>query len=87
MNEQITLNDRVRMKLTDTGRRQLTAAADAFNDRMRASHPNVLHRASAPKEDADGCVTGQLWCLIQDMDLSSMLGREMPFSWIEKVKP
>lgn len=73
----VTLNDIVRVKLTDYGRKV-----------MRENHEDLKASAyHAPEEDADGYSKWQLWCLIEEFGAHMRWGGELPFELEIDVKP
>lgn len=69
----LTLNDIVRVRLTDYGRKILREN----HEELKASLPKLAYHP--PKEDADGCSKWQLWCLIKEFGPHMHWGGELPF--------
>jgi hypothetical protein len=74
----VTLNDIVRVKLTDYGRKV-----------MRENHEDLKASAyHAPEEDENGYSKWQLWCLMEEFGAHMRWGGELPFELeIDLPKP
>ena len=72
----VNINDTVKVKLTEGGKRLHRAMFDQFH----AMYPQLKHEYIAPKEDAEGYSEFQLWCLMQDFGPHIRLGGMPPFS-------
>jgi hypothetical protein len=72
----VTLNDIVRVKLTDYGRKV-----------MRENHEDLKASAyHAPEEDENGYSKWQLWCLMEEFGAHMRWGGELPFELEIDVK-
>ena len=77
------VNDTVRVRLTDYGRRCL---AENYH-RLSVSFGAPIH-APNPKPDADGWTEWQLWELMQEFGSHMSMGSPVPFeTTIELVTP
>lgn len=72
---EININESVRVKLTELGRRALERQHAEFLASTRAERPAY----EPPEEDAEGWSEWQLWCLMQDLGHHCGLGRPLPF--------
>lgn len=79
----INPNDTVRIKLTAFGKRLIVQRTDALNDSIRSRGPAVTYRATVPKWDSDGWLSGQFWDLMGNFDGAWSAGQELPFSELE----
>jgi hypothetical protein len=69
------INGKVRVKLTDHGRKLLASNhAEFWAGVGREPYPYT-----PPKEDADGWSEWQLWCLMQELGRHIRMGSEAPF--------
>lgn len=76
---QFNINDEVRVRLTDRGRRLMRETHKIFcGDRVPYTEP----------EEVDGWSTWQLWRLMQEFGAHMIMGQEVPFEpTIEIVEP
>jgi len=87
----VNINDMVKVRLTDEGRRLHRANHDEFVNgiKTRSGKPITLEY-DAPKEDTDGWSRWQLWSLMQEFGHHMSLGRNPPFETeieVEQTRP
>lgn len=83
----ININDRVRLKPTETGWRMILKTIDDFNAGMSRRSPYVRFREQVPAVDDGGRITGQFWCLMRYFEHASWCaGAEPPFNDLEIIK-
>lgn len=83
----VGMNDKVSIKPTDAGWKQIVGNVDRMNDRIR-QNPRCLTRMSIPEADADGYISGPFWYLMQMFDLAECVnGCDVFFSDMRIIVP
>jgi hypothetical protein len=72
-------NDRIKIKPTESGWREIVTYVEAFNEYMQKNRPEASFRMSAPNPDDAGYIEGPFWLLMQFFDWSTGAGAECPF--------
>lgn len=84
MTPSINPNDRVRVKLTETGKTLIVQQIDQLNLSL-SKRPHVKWRAKVPEWDDDGWISGQFHVLMHYFDGCWSLGQELPFTELKKI--
>jgi hypothetical protein len=84
----ISLNDKVRAKITPHGKTLILESVHDFNtflkNRYAPEKPPYTH--DLPQYDADDVIEIQLWLLLRYFEGSHYsIGKECPFEWIESI--
>lgn len=85
MTDSINPNDTVRVKLTEAGKRLLVEDVDQANDTLRKKD-RCLFRVKVPEWDDDGWCRGHFHEFLRILGPHFKMGREMPFTELEKIK-
>ena len=81
------INDSVKIKLTDYGRKVLKKDWDDFWDDIKKQHPKTKKfKYSHPKEDEDGWSTWQMWLLMEQLGKYVGMGLKDVFETNIKVE-
>jgi hypothetical protein len=84
----ISLNDKVRAKITPHGKQNIQEYVDEFNTIMknRYAPENPPYTSGLPQYGADDVIEIQLWELLRYFEGSHyFIGKECPFEWIESI--
>jgi hypothetical protein len=84
MSRPINPNDRVRVRLTEHGKRLIVKSVDEFNEHMRTT-TSATFRQSVPQWDSDGYLNGQFHVIMGLLgDCWSGVG-ELPFTEMKSL--
>ncbi len=86
MSKPINPNDRVRVKLTEHGKRLIVAHIDRLNDSVRKRRPDGTLRFKVPEWDTDGWLNEQFHSLMGMLGDCWSLGCELPFTELKSLE-
>lgn len=79
--KEVNLNDYVYVKLTDVGRNEL----EKQHRELNSMFPNAKFKYNPLKEDENGFVKIQLWCLMSELGHLCVMGLKQPFETTIKL--
>lgn len=81
----INPNDRVRVRLTEAGKRLIVDHVDHMNEWLQKRGPKCTFRAKVPEWDSDGWINEQFHTLMGYFGDCWSLGSEMPFTEMKRI--